>query len=220
MGMPEEVKRTATETSSTMNMATSRLKQIAKIYAILGVMPWYRSMTFNNQSFLSQGKYFRITDRIAEELGYDPFSIAGRIFIKPEDLYGNMDFQFPNLEMPSDRVENAKVMKEMLAQVMQSEVLSSEFSIGRIFTQALFELGVTNISEFRTKPAQPRVVPDEEVWRQVEKGNLAPANQVLNNPDALNKIREQFFGQLGNGATSANGTPTIDQRFREEHGGV
>jgi len=217
MGMPEEVKRTATETTNTMNMATARLRQVGRIYAILGVMPWYRSMTFNNQSFLSQGRWFRIVDRIAEELGHDPIAIANRVFIKPEDLYGNYDFKYPNLELPSDRIENAKVMREILKEMLQSEVLMNEFSVGRVFTEALFNLGVTNISEFRSKPLQTRVVPDTEVSKQVEKGNLIPANQAFNNPEVLNRIREQFFGQLGNGA---NGVPTFDQRFREEQEGV
>jgi len=220
MGMPEEVKRTATETTNTMNMATARLKQIGRIYAILGIMPWYRSMTFNNQMFLSQGRWFRIIDRLAEELGHDPIAIANRIFVKPEDLYGNYDFQYPNLEVPSDRIENAKVMREIMKEMAQSEVLMSEFSIGRVFTEALMNLGVSNISEFRSKPLETRVVPNSEISQQVEKGNLVPANQAFNNPEVLNKIREQFFGKLGNGQTGNNGVPTFDQRFREEQRGV
>lgn len=221
MGIPEEVKRTATETTNTINMATARLRQIGRIYAILGVMPWFRSMTFNNQSFLSQGRYFRITDRIAEELGHDPIAIMNRIFIEPEELYGNFDFQYPNLDLPNDRVENAKVMRQILTDMLQSEVLMNEFSVGRVFTEALFNLGVQNVSEFRSKPLQARVVPDAEVSDQVQKGNLVPANQAFNNPEVLGRIREQFFGQLGNGGQSnANGTPTFDQRFREENRGV
>jgi len=201
MGIPEEVKRTATETSSTINLATSRLKLVGKMYSVLGVMPWFKAMTFNNQHFLTQERYFRITDKIAEELGKDPKEIMGRVLVKPEELYGNFDFMYPNLDMPTDKADQARVWGEILKQLLSSDILLQDYSASKVFAHGLYALGIGNISEFRKRPFEQTIVSNETLDREVEKGNLVATQQrdaISGNAELSNQVREDFLARLGN----------------------
>jgi hypothetical protein len=216
MGMTEEVKRTATETSSTINLATSRLKLIARLYATNGLVPFYKAMTFNNQSFLDESRYYKITDEMVSELGQQADLIKNRLLVKsPDDIYGNFDFGYPNIDLSIDKVGMARVWSEIFGQVAQNQLLQQKFDLVQIFSHMIFNLGITNISDFKIKA---NVLPDDAVEEERRKGNLVPVNEVAsaNGLDAtiLQKMKEAFNAELG----SSSNIPNVGERM--EQGGV
>ena len=197
MGMTEEVKRTATETSSTINLATARLKLAATMHFILAIKPWYKAMVTNNQGLLTEERYFRITDTIAQSLGYDPEVIKNRILVGPDKLHGNFDFDIPPLDMPIDKMNMAKIWKELMNDVISNPALQGRFDVFPIFKQFAYNMGITNTKDFEVKT---QVLPDEQVQREAEKGNLAPVNEVANiNPQQM----QQRMQEMANGRQAA-----------------
>lgn len=207
MGIVEEVKRTATETSSTIELATSRLKLTAKLYSILGVVPWYKAMGFNSQGLMTEDRYYRITDILAQEFGYDPKVIENRILIRPEDAYGNFDYQYPTLDLPLDKANLARAWQEVLGAVAQNPALQQKFDQVAIFKRVLYNLGISNFSEFEV-----RVESDEQVAREAERGNLAPVNELLSGSANMEELSGRLNAEFG----SPNGLPTLDQRQANE----
>lgn len=175
MGMVEEVKRTATETSSTINLATARLKLTAYLYFTLAIRPMYRAQTTNNQGLLSEERYIRITDQIAHSLGYDPEQIKNRILVSPDKLLGNFDFDVPALDMPIDKVNMAKMWREIIADVVKDPILRQQFDILPMFNQMVYNMGITNLKDFQVKT---KVMPDAQVEQMAKDGSLAPLNDV------------------------------------------
>lgn len=193
MGMVEEVKRTATETSSTINLATARLKLTAYIHFALAIKPLYKAQVGNNQGFLTEERYYRITDDIAQSLGYDPATIKNRILVSPDKLYGNFDFEVPNLDMPIDKANMAKLWKEVITDTVSNPMLMNRFDIVPMFKQMLFNLGITNFNDFEVKT---KVMPDEKVQQMAKDGSLAPLNEVaqMNQEQVMQKLLEAQGG--------------------------
>ena len=193
MGMTEEVKRTATETSSTIQLATSRLKLLLELHGINGFMPLIQAMTFNNQSFMSEGQYYRITDRTAQELGADAQLIKNRLFIDPVDLYGNFDFSVPSLDLPIDRAQMAEVWRQIIVDVTQNPILLQEYDLVPMMQHALWNLGVRDVSSFRRQQPlqQPQMIvqPDQQVQQQVQAGNLVPASNGQRAEETAHKLK-------------------------------
>lgn len=193
MGMPEEVKRTATETSSTVNLATARLKLTAWMYFTLAIKPMYKAQVFNNQGLLSEERYYRITDDLAASLGKSAEEIKNRIMVKPNELYGNFDFDIPSFDMPIDKVNMAKVWKEVVNDIANNQMLSQRFDIFPPYKQFLYNMGITNSKDFEIKT---KVMPDEKVQQMAKEGSLAPINEVarINQDDMMEKMMQAMNG--------------------------
>lgn len=204
MGMVEEVKRTATETSTTTNLATSRLKMILRLMCALGIIPMTRNLAYNNTQLLEEEQYYNITDDMAKELGYDPVEIKNRILIGPDKMYGLFNYTYPSAELPIDRVQTANVWLQMLREVSQNEILMQKFDMVPIFNQWAYNMGATNVSDFHIKP---KTLPNEEVEKQVGAGNLVP-NLVT--PELIQRMQEMVGSRLNGG--NGNGVPNVGAR--------
>lgn len=193
MGMVEEVKRTATETSSTINLATARLKLIAMLYFVLAIKPMNKAQIQNNQGFLSEERWYRITDDTALNLGYDPQDIKNRIFVKPTDLFGNFDYDIPSFDIPIDKINLAKVWTDVIQKTISNPILSQKFDIVPMFRQFLYNVGVTNSKDFEVKT---KVLPDAQVQQMAQNGSLAPLNDVanINQQQMMDKMQEFMNG--------------------------
>lgn len=189
MGMVEEVRRTATETSSTINLATARLKLTAYLYYTIAVRPLFKAQVANNQGLLTEARYYKITDEIAQSLGYNPEDIKNRIMVEPENLYGNFDFDIPAIDMPIDKVNMAKMWREIIADVVNNPMLQQRFDILPMFKQMIYNMGITNIRDFEVKT---KVMPDEQVAQMAASGSLAPLNEVaqISHEQQMDKLRE------------------------------
>ena len=208
MGMVEEVKRTATETSSTINLATSRLKMTVKLMCALGIIPMTRSMSFNNQEQLTEELYYNITSDLAKQLGQDPRVIEKRILIGAEELYGNFNFKYPSADLPVDKIQTAGVWQAMLREVAANQVLMQKFDMVPIFSNWLVNMGITNVSDFMIQP--PEIREDEVVSKEIDKGNLVSASEVMKNMDITGMIGDLLGGKPG----STNGVPNVADRER------
>jgi len=196
MGMVEEVKRTATETSSTINLATARLKLTAYLYFTLAIKPMFKAQVHNNQGLLTEDRFYKITDETAIALGQNPEEMKNRIFVSPDQLYGNFDFDIPSFDMPIDKTNMAKVWQGIIKDVVSNPVLSQKFDIFPMFQQMIYNMGITNSKDFEMKT---KVMPDDKVQQMAKDGSLAPLNDVANiNQD---KMLEQLMASMGNGTS-------------------
>lgn len=197
MGMPEEVKRTATESSTTTNLATARLKMTAYLYYMLAFRPMFKAQVTNNQGLLTEERYYRITDDIAQQLDQNPEIIKNRILVKPDQLYGNFDFDVPPFDLPVNKLDMAKLWRQTYMDISQNQNLQQRFDIFPVYKQFLYNMGINNSKDFEIKT---RVMPDEKLQQMAKEGSLAPLNEVSNINQQQMMEKMQMLTQNGNGA--------------------
>jgi hypothetical protein len=110
--------------------------------------------------------------------------------VTPDQLVGDFYYPVHDGTLPIDRVAMLDIWKELMIGVLQDQELRQTYSIPKLFEHVAELGGARNIQTFRTQ-----VLPDGQVDRMAQAGNIAPAGEV-------------------NGTSSANGLdPTARAQF-------
>lgn len=190
-GMPTADVRTATEIARLSQLGSQRLGVLARVISATSVRPMARMMVANIQDALKFDGSIRIDqDKMPSQLadmvqdGYIDFSVA--------DLQGDVDYLVIDGTLPIEPTRNAETWMNML-QIMSQTGLNMEYKMGKIAEEAIRSLGISDLDQFRISeeekaqgptPSQEQalmekargasVQPNEQVQRQVERGNLVP----------------------------------------------
>lgn len=196
-GMPTaDGVRTATEIQRLTQLGSQRLGVLSRIMSATTVRPMARMMVQNIQDSLAYEGSIRIDEQnmpssIAPLVqdGYIDFDVA-------KDLQGDIDYLVIDGTLPVEPTRNAETWINML-QIMNQTGLNMEYKAGAIAEEAIRAMGITDLERFRISeqerqaqgpsPSQQlmmmekmrgaSVQPNDQVQRQVEKGNLVPMRQ-------------------------------------------
>ena len=120
----------------------------------------------------------------------------GYIDYTSRDLQGQIDYLVIDGTLPVEPTRNAETWMNML-QMMSQTGLNMEYKMGKIAEEAIRALGISDLDQFRiseeerqqgASPSQQialmekmrgaSVQPQEEISREVEKGNLIPMREA------------------------------------------
>jgi hypothetical protein len=197
-GMPTaDGVRTATEIQRLTQLGSQRLGVLSRIMSATTIRPMARMMVQNIQDSLAYEGSIRIDEQnmpssIAPLVkdGYIDFDVA-------KDLQGDIDYLVIDGTLPVEPTRNAETWINML-QIMNQTGLNMEYKAGAIAEEAIRAMGITDLERFRISdqerqqqgpsPSQQlmmmekmrgaSVQPNEQVQRQVERGNLVPMRQA------------------------------------------
>jgi hypothetical protein len=198
-GMPTaDGVRTATEIQRLTQLGSQRLGVLSRIMSATTIRPMVNMMVQNIQDSLAYEGSIRIDDNnmpssIAPLVkdGYIDFDVA-------KDLQGDIDYLVIDGTLPIEPTRNAETWINML-QIMNQTGLNMEYKAGAIAEEAIRAMGITDLERFRIteqerqqqgpSPSQQlmmmekmrgaSVQPNEQVQRQVERGNLVPMKQAM-----------------------------------------
>ncbi|MCK4828112.1 hypothetical protein KA005_70940, partial [bacterium] len=124
--------------------------------------------------YMSQETYVKIVGRYAEQLAKTFGKDATRAKVTPYDLAINYDLLVRDGSIPGGNFSEAWL--EMFKVIGTTPELMQEFDITRIFMYIAQQLGAKNVEDFRrnVNQVQAQTLPDEEVARQAQAGNLVP----------------------------------------------
>jgi hypothetical protein len=177
----------ATQASNARVSGLSRLEKLATIIALQSMNPLARLYAFHTQQLMTEDTWVRIAGEMEQILAADfPDRVMGtpqgpRVRVSPEDLRVNFDLQVRTAIVPGS--EDVSLWVELL-QVMLSSGhpgLIQGFDIPKIFKHIARQMGAKNIDDFIQRAQPPQVLPDEEVARQEERGNLVPVEPEQGN---------------------------------------
>jgi hypothetical protein len=117
-----------------------------------------------------------------------------------KDLQGNIDYLVIDGTLPLEPTRNAETWMSML-QIMSQTGLNMEYNAGQIAEEAIRAMGITDLDRFRISKEQMQaegpspsqqmqlmekmrgasVQPQENVQREVERGNLIPMSEAQRN---------------------------------------
>lgn len=173
-GGPERL--TASEFESTAQGTFSRLERIAKMIGVQALQDIGTFFAFHTQQMMEQETYIKVSGQWQETLlkEYSGDIDRGRMQVSPFDLLINYDVIVRDGSVPGGNF--SKHWLQLFSIIAGSPELTQGFDVVRIFTHIARNLGAKNVNDFvrRGGSVQPQLMPDEEVAKQVQAGNLAP----------------------------------------------
>lgn len=196
-GMPTPDVRTATEIARLTQLGSQRLGVLSRVISATTIRPMVRMMTANIQDALDIDGSIKIDpDKMPSQLA--DMVEDGYIDYSANDLQGQIDYLVIDGTLPVEPTRNAETWMNML-QMMSQTGLNMEYKMGKIAEEAIRALGISDLDQFRISeeeraqgatPSQQialmekmrgaSVQPQENIAREVEKGNLVPMREAAN----------------------------------------
>jgi hypothetical protein len=194
-GMPTPDVRTATEIARLSQLGSQRLGVLSRIVSAQTIRPLVRMMVSNIQDALAFDGSIKI----------DPNDMPAALATLTQDGYidydaqlfqGEIDYLIIDGTLPVEPTRSPETWMNML-KVMAETGLNMEYDMGKIAEEGIRSLGIADLDRFRInrqqqeqeglKPNQQlamlekmrgaSVQPEENVQRDVERGNLVPMRQ-------------------------------------------
>lgn len=165
---PRTSRISASEAQSTRMSGLTRLERPAQMVSYQFMLPLARMMVSNMQQYMSQDVYIQTVGDLEQSLRTD-FGVnsqRGRVKVSPLDVIAEYDIQAHDGAVPGR--EDVSAWLELYQIMGQNPELAKNFDMTRIFKHIAREMGAKNVDSF------VRVVPDEEVLREQEAGNIVP----------------------------------------------
>jgi len=164
-GGPERL--TGQEFQGTRSGAIGRLERIAKIISLQGFHDLGYMFASHTQQLMTQDAYVDTIGRWQEDL--EPvYGGASRMKVTPWDLLINYDLDIKDGSIPEGDAKTWMRMYEILA---KNPNVGSQFNMVKIFEHIARIMGAKNVQDFKINP---KVMPDEVVQRETQKGNMVP----------------------------------------------
>ena len=195
-GMPtSDGIRTATEIQRLTQLGSQRLGVLSRTISATSVRPMVRMMVANIQDFFAPQSSIRIADsdsasEVADMVqdGYLDFSL--------QDIQGEIEYLVVDGTLPLEPTRNAETWITML-RTLNETGMAMEYNSGKIVEEAIRSMGVSDLDQFKISKEQQsegptpsqqmmmmeklrgaNVQPQENIQRQVEKGNLVPMREA------------------------------------------
>jgi len=169
-GGPERL--TSAEFQGTRGSAVSRLQRLAMIIGLQFMQDIGTMFAVHAQQYMTQAAFVQIIGRNADYLS----KVFGgnRARANPEDIMINYDLIVRDGSIPGGNFSNAWI--DLFKVIGTNPELAQSFDVTRIFMYIAGQLGAKNVEDFKrnVNNIQTKTMPDEEVARQVERGNFAP----------------------------------------------
>ena len=170
-GGPERL--TKGEFQGTRGSAISRLQRVASIVGMQFMQDIGYMFAVHTQQYMEQDTYVKTIGRNQEKL-VKIFGKQERVPVTPFDLAIDYDVIVRDGSIPGGNF--SEIWVQLFQIIGNSEQLSQEFDVFRLFSYIATELGAKNIEDFKrnANQAQPTVMSDEDTVNEVNKGNLVP----------------------------------------------
>lgn len=170
-------RRSATEFRETKGSALGRLERIAWVSSLQAISNLAYMVASQTQQFMSQDQYVKIVGRGEQELR-TIFGDSSHVLVDPLSILIDYDVISGSAMLPSSG--DANQWAAMFQIISAQPALLQQFDVVRIFQYWARLSGAKNIEDFRQLPQmQAQVLPDEEVLRQTEAGNLIPMSEAV-----------------------------------------
>lgn len=173
---PERLTRA--EFQGTRASSVSRLQRLAMLIGIQFFQDVGTMFAVHTQQYMKQETYVRIVGRYADQLRGTFGENAKRAKASPYDLAVNYDLLVRDGSIPGGNFSEAWI--NLFKVIGTTPELMQQFDVTRIFMYIAQQLGAKNVEDFRRNvgQVQGQVLPDEEVEREAQKGNLVPTGEI------------------------------------------
>jgi hypothetical protein len=169
-GGPERL--TKGEFQGTRTSAFSRIERMIKVISMQAFQDLGYMMASHTQQLMSEDTYVDITGRWQEEL-MSVFGNNAKTKVSPFDLLVDYDVTVNEPNLGGGDID---MWTQVYKTISENQGIAQQFDMVRLFEFIAQLGGAKNISDFKVKP---QVLPDEQVMRMAEQGNVVPMNRSL-----------------------------------------
>ena len=167
-GGPERL--TGQEFEGTRTGAISRMERIARVIGLQAFQDIGYMTASHTQQLMSQETYIKAVGRWQEDLTREFGPNAKRIKVTPFDILCEYDMMVRDGSIPGGNF--SPVWIKLFEVLGKHPILAERIDLFRVFSHIARNMGAKNVHEF--EKIQTQVMPDENVMREAEKGNLVP----------------------------------------------
>jgi len=186
-------RKTATESRISAGFGTNRLKTIAEYMSAAAYAPHAIRLVQNSQQYFDVQKKLRIVGDLAQISG------PGFINVNPDAIGGFYEYVPVDGTLPVDRMAQATLWKEILANIRNFPIIAQQYDISRIFAWVATLAGLKNINQFKVQVLPPGVAPTGDVLQSPSGNGLPPPGGTGVEP--------------GNAAATQHGLATINSGY-------
>lgn len=187
--------RTATEIQRLTQLGSQRLGVLARTISATSVRPMVRMMVANIQDFFAPEGSIRISDSDSASSVVDMIQ-DGYLDFGLKDIQGEIEYLVVDGTLPLEPTRNAETWITML-RTLNETGMAMEYNSGKIVEEAIRSMGVSDLDQFKISkeqqaegptPSQQMMLmekargasvrPQEDVEREVERGNLVPMREA------------------------------------------
>jgi hypothetical protein len=190
-GVPTSDVRSATEIARLTQLGSQRLGVASRITSALTIRPMVEMMVSNIQDAITFDASIRVNDQMPSQLV--AMAKDGYIDVDIQALQGNIDYLVIDGTLPIEPTRSPETWVNVM-QVVHQTGLDMEYNIGQMAEEAVRSMGVSDLDRFRIsdeerqakglspqqqismmermRGSNPTVMPQEQLARQVERGNL------------------------------------------------
>lgn len=175
--MPHRTSRvSAAEVNRVSGSGLSRLEKTARIISMQSMVPVGYMFASHAQQLMERETYIKATGEFEQKLRetYDIPVDSNRVPVDPLDIVVNYDVIPHDGTIPG--AESADTWIQLFQVAMSNPLVGQQLDIQRIFKHIARQMGAKNVEDFvkKAENVRPQVRPDEEVDREVQRGNLTP----------------------------------------------
>lgn len=167
----------ASEFQGVRGSSLSRLEKAARTISMQSMIPLGYMMAAHTQQFMEEETYVKAVGEWAEVLKkkYNVQVENDRALIQPNSLIVDYDVAPHDGTIPGS--ENVETWTQLFQVMANSPEVARNFDIVKIFQHIAHQMGAKNLEKFTLGQDQPvQIRSDEEVEREVDRGNLTPVN--------------------------------------------
>jgi hypothetical protein len=162
---------TGQEFQGTRQSAVGRLMRMSKIMSLMGMQDIAYMFACHTQQLMSQSTYIKTTGDWEKTLR-DQFGKVDNGHVKVDPLQMQVDFDIIARDGSMPGQQSVGSWLTLYKMLVENPDSARDFNMFNMFKHIATEMGAKNIEDFAKRGAEVTVAPDEDVMRQVEKGNL------------------------------------------------
>jgi len=169
---------TGVEFQGTRGSAISRLQRLAMIIGMQFMQDIGYMFAVHTQQYMTKDTYIQTIGRNQDQMQAIFGPTKERVLVTPFDLAIDYDTIAHDGSIPGGNFSQS--WPEMFKIIASDPDLRQEFDVVRIFMYIASQMGARNVEEFRrnVNSIQAKTMPDEQVTKEVDRGNLIPAGAM------------------------------------------
>ena len=163
----------ASESRSVTSSGGNRMGKMALLMSFMGMTDIAMFYASNLADYQSMDQYVKISETHPQEI-VKAYGLGNTVALSPGDLNVPYHVIPRDGSLPKDQQGIAQSWVQLFSSITGSELLSQKYDVMAIFKYIAKLLGANELPNFEV---QGMVMPDEEVAREVERGNAVPVEQ-------------------------------------------
>ena len=147
--------------------------KMALLMSFMGMTDIAMFYASNLADYQSMDQYVKISETHPQEI-VKAYGLGNTVALSPGDLNVPYHVIPRDGSLPKDQQGIAQSWVQLFSSITSNEVLAQKYDVMSIFKYIAKLLGANELPNFEI---QGQVMPDEEVAREVEKGNAIPVEQ-------------------------------------------